>query len=158
MDNNARSVALDRLTPFIGKWRLEASFPPASPAGAASSDRGDASAVFEWALGRQFVIQHSIAPHPAPDSLAIISVDVGRDRYLQHYFDSRGVVRVYAMTLNDGVWTLLRESADFSDLAFSQRFTGTFSNDGDSIVGHWETSRDGSPWEHDFDLTYSRVR
>jgi len=38
-----------------------------------------------------------------------------------------------------------------------QRFTGTFSADGKIIEGRWETSRDGSSWEHDFDLTYTKV-
>jgi hypothetical protein len=41
---------------------------------------------------------------------------------------------------------------------FSQRFTGTFSDDGDTIRGTWEKSFDGSHWVHDFDLTYRRVR
>jgi hypothetical protein len=155
--NDMRSVALERLDAFIGKWRMEASFPLAPPAEALSSDDDAASAVFEWALGAAFVIQRSTAPRPAPDSLAIIRFDPESERYSQHYFDSRGVVRVYAMTFNDGVWTLLRDAPDFSPLEFSQRFTGTFGDDGNSIVGRWETSRDGSNWDHDFDLTYSKV-
>jgi hypothetical protein len=32
-----------------------------------------------------------------------------------------------------------------------------FSTDGRTISGCWETSRDGSIWEHDFDLTYRKV-
>lgn len=47
--------------------------------------------------------------------------------------------------------------ADFSPLDFSQRFTGTFSDDGRTIQGRWETCHDGSTWEHDFDLVYRRV-
>jgi hypothetical protein len=47
--------------------------------------------------------------------------------------DSRGLVRLYAMSLADGVWTLTRESPDFTPLAFRQRFTGTFSDDGNVI-------------------------
>jgi hypothetical protein len=39
-----------------------------------------------------------------------------------------------------------------------QRFTGEFSGDGRTISGRWETSQDGSTWEHDFDLIYRRVR
>ena len=74
-----------------------------------------------------------------------------------HYFDSRGIARVYAMSLEDGVWTLWREAPDFSSLDFAQRFTGTFSDDGTTIVGRWETAHDGATWEHDFDLTYVRV-
>jgi hypothetical protein len=157
MGNDARIPALERLGAFIGTWRLEASFPQAPPAEGASSDDTAAFAVFEWALDGRFLVQRSKAPDPAPDSLAIVGVDADSDTYSQHYFDSRGVVRMYAMTFNDGVWTLLRDKPDFSPLDFSQRFTGTFSDDGNSIVGRWEISRDGSNWGHDFDLTYSRV-
>ena len=73
---------------------------------------------------------------------------------LQHYFDSRGIARIYQMTFADKVWTLQR-IAGAPD--FSQRFTGTFGDD-DTIVGRWESSRDGSNWDPDFDLTYTRVR
>jgi hypothetical protein len=56
---------------------------------------------------------------------------------------------VYEMSLRDNVWKLWRDSPDFS-----QRFTGTCSEDGKSIRGCWEKSSDGSNWKHDFDLTY----
>ena len=94
----------------------------------------------------------------APDSTAIIGVDPGREAYRQHYFDSRGIARRYAMEFSDGMWTLVRDSPDFTPLEFSQRFTGTFSSDGQRINGRWEASSDGSNWEHDFDLTYTKVR
>jgi hypothetical protein len=94
----------------------------------------------------------------APDGIAIIGVDPDHEAYSQHYFDSRGVARVYAMSLSDGVWKLLRDSPDFSPLNFSQCFTGTFGDDGNTIDGRWETSSDGSSWEHDFDLTYTKVK
>lgn len=156
MGNDTQRVALQRLEQFVGHWRIEASFPGA-PAPSMTSDDEAASAVFEWALDGQFVMQHTTAPHPAPDSLAIIGVDPDGEGFVQHYFDSRGVVRTYAMTFDGGVWTLLRDKPDFSPLNFSQRFTGTFSADGKSIVGQWEMSRDGPTWSHDFDLTYSKV-
>jgi hypothetical protein len=40
---------------------------------------------------------------------------------------------------------------------FWQRFSGTLSDDGDSIRGAWEKSPDGSSWEHDLDVIYARV-
>ncbi|NGO13073.1 hypothetical protein G5C60_37100 [Streptomyces sp. HC44] len=49
----------------------------------------------------------------APDSMAIVAADPETGAYTQHYFDSRGVIRVYAMTFADGVWRLLRETPDF---------------------------------------------
>jgi hypothetical protein len=152
IERHSASAALQRLEPFIGEWSLEAAFPSTGPAGVGGR------AVFEWALGAQFLIERSeVADQNAPDGLVIIAFDADRETYLQHYFDSRGVVRLYAMTFDDGVWTLVRDSPDFSPLSFWQRFTGTFSDDGRTIRGSWETSPDGSAWEHDFDLTYGKI-
>ncbi|MGA9097738.1 MAG: hypothetical protein WB392_02265 [Methanotrichaceae archaeon] len=57
------------------------------------------------------------------------------------------------MRLSSGVWEMWR---DFP--GFSQRFEGTFSEDGNTITAHREMSSDGSNWEHDFDLTYTRIK
>ena len=142
MEHPAANTPIKRLEPFIGEWGLP----------------GSGRTVFEWMPGGQFLVQRWEVPDPAvPDGIAIIGFDPSRGTYLQHYFDSRGVARVYEMGFGDGVWTLRRESADFSPLDFSQRFTGTFSDDGKTIAGRWESSSDGSSWEHDFDLTYTRV-
>ncbi len=86
--------------------------------------------------------------------IAIIGLDATGAGYLQHYFDSRGVARVYEMTFADNVWTLERHAAAPD---FSQRFTGTFDDDRNTIVGRWESSSDSSNWKPDFDLTYART-
>ncbi len=51
-----------------------------------------------------------------------------------------------------GKWEMWRDAP-----GFLQRFTGSFSNNGNSITGHWEKSGDGSNWERDFDLTYTKI-
>jgi hypothetical protein len=142
---------LERLNPFVGEWELDVSLP--SPADVR------ARAVFEWALDGRFLIQRTEISIPeAPNSIALIGVDPNGEAFTQHYFDSRGVIRVYSMTFDDGVWTLLRDTPDFSDLNFWQRYTGTFSEDGATIAGSWEMSQDeGATWEKDFDLVYRRV-
>jgi hypothetical protein len=110
-------------------------------------------------LGGQFLLQRTEVPIPeAPDSLSVVSFDPEAGTYTQHYYDARGVVRLYAMTFAGGVWTLTRETADFSPLDFRQRFIGTFSEDGNTISGAWETGHDGGEWEHDFALIYRRTR
>jgi hypothetical protein len=148
MSQRARAQALKRLDAFVGEWRVDASF-PGSPPG---------RAVFDWALDGQYLIQRSESPRPAPNALAVVSVDPKTGAYTQHYFDSRGVVRVYAMTLSRSIWTLTRESADFSPLDFNQRFIGKFSRDGNSLRGAWETrSKRGPTWIKDFDLVFTRV-
>jgi hypothetical protein len=146
--NKAAKAALKRLEAFLGEWVVEASF-PGSPSG---------HVTFEWALGGQYVIARSDAPDPVPDSITIISVDPRSGKYTQHYFDSRGVTRVYAMSFKAGVWELSRRSPDFSPLNFSQRFKGRFSRDKTVIKGTWEASTDGKRWKRDFDLTYTKAR
>jgi hypothetical protein len=147
------SAALERLDAFIGEWSMEAQFsggPPTGPLG---------RTVFEWLPGRRFLVQRWEVPHPAaPDGIAIIGFDVNRDAYFQHYYDSRGVARIYAMTFDGRVWQLLRDTADFSPLDFPQRFTAKFNADNDTIDGSWETSIDGTSWKHDFDLTYTKLK
>jgi hypothetical protein len=145
-----RAQALERLDVFVGEWALQALFPGEQMMPVPYPSR------FEWALDRQFLFQRTEIDLPqGPNSLTIISVDAA-GAYTQHYYDSRGVVRLYAMTLTDTTWTLTRESADFSPLDFRQRFTGTFSDDRSVITGEWETGlADG--WIHDFSLTYHRV-
>ena len=118
----------------------------------------DARVTFEWVGEQAFVLERWTVPIPeAPDGLAVIRWDEGRGTFLQHYFDERGVARVYEMTLGDGVWTLERTKPDFSDFNFSQRFAGTFSDDGKRIDGTFEIAHDHETWEKDFDVVYTRL-
>jgi hypothetical protein len=145
------SDSQEALEPFVGDWTMAVAFedmPPVTDSGARVS--------FEWLLGERFLIERWEVPVPeAPDGIAIIGADPEREgNYLQHYFDSRGVARVYKMSFEGGVWKLWRDEPDFSPLDFSQRYTGTFSDDSKTIAGAWEICHDGKTWEHDFDLTY----
>lgn len=138
---------MEPLRPFVGEWTLEASLGPGIVG----------RSTFEPTLGGAFLLQRSEVPVPeAPDGLSIIAADPG-GAFTMHYFDSRGVVRLYAMTFSDRVWTLHRGKPDFSPFRFHQRFTGTFSDDGDAIDGRWETSDDGTTWKLDFELAYARI-
>ena len=91
-----RADALTRLDVFVGEWVVEVRFP-------GDGDAPVARSTFEWALDRQFLIQRTEVPVPeAPDGLMIVSADPETGAYTQHYYDSRGVVRLYAMSLADG--------------------------------------------------------
>ena len=138
---------------LVGEWSMAARFEHLPAV------EGDARAVFEWMPGEQFLVERWSVPVPeAPDGIAIIGPDPSdSDRYLQHYFDSRGVARVYKMTLAGNVWTLWRDEPDFSPLDFRQRYVGTISDDGATIAGAWEICHDGVTWEHDFELSYTKL-
>jgi hypothetical protein len=146
-------MALAALAPFIGTWDMEARFAPER--GVPEID-GDVTTTFEWVLNQAFLLQRSNAPDPIPQGLCIIGEDQETGAYTQHYFDSRGVARLYAMTFDGVSWTLERLRADFTPLDFSQRYIGTFADDGSTIRGAWEFRNDGEPWQTDFELSYHR--
>lgn len=151
MDATARQEALKRLDVLVGEWVVEAEFPGLEvPPG---------RSVFEWTLDGQFLVQRTEAPNPAPDSMAVIAADPETGAYTYHYYDTRGVVRTYAMSFADGMWQLLRETPDFSPLDFRQRYTGQVGDDGDTIHGVWEKwTHESAGWERDFPLSYRRSR
>jgi len=130
---------MKRLEPLIGEWTV-------------TSSLGDVRAVatFEWTLGEAFVLQRSQIDLPeAPDALCVIAP--AGDDFTQHYFDSRGVVRIYAMTFDGTTWTLERDGEDFA-----QRYVGEFS--GDRIEGRWEIKQPGeADFRLDFELSYDRT-
>jgi hypothetical protein len=137
---------LQPLAAFVGEWQREAWV------GGQSIGRG--RTVFDWLEGGAFLGEHSDAENPEfPASTAIIGGDDSTETYCMFLYDSRVVSRIYQMSLSGGVWKLWRDAP-----GFWQRFTGTFSDDGQTLRGRWEKSGDGSTWEHDFDLTYTKAR
>jgi hypothetical protein len=142
---------MEELEPLVGEWSMEI-VAPWAPEG----DQG-ARLTFEWMEGKKFLVQRWTVPVPeAPDGIALIGYDEGRRTLLQHYFDTRGVARVYEMSFAAGVWELERTKPDFSDLDFSQRFRGELEQDGRVIEGRWEINH-GEKWEKDFDLVYRKL-
>ena len=142
-----RPPALGLLDVLVGEWTQQV------------SGHGDPTGTitFEWSLGDRYLLQRSTLPPPFPESLALIEYDASTGEFRQHYFDSRGVSRIYRMTLTGSEWTLWRTEPDFSELTFAQRFVGTISDDGRSVAGRWEESYDrGATWEPDFEVRFER--
>ena len=147
-DQSGSTDARTRLEVLVGQWEVKASFPE-SPIG---------TATIEWELDRRFLIWRVTVPDPSfPDSLSIISINSDGETFTQHYFDDRGIVRTYKMTLEADTWTLLRDEPDFSPLAFSQRFTATINVSGAEIRGVWESASSPDEWTKDFDLVYRKT-
>jgi len=142
--------ALERLGVFVGEWKTEITSMSFHPDPSAVA-RGQTS--FRWLEDGAFLLQHSEVPNTEfPRGISVIGADDAAETYFMVYFDSRGVSRIYQMTLSGDIWTIWREFP-----GFSQRFNGMFSDDNNVITARWEKSGDGLNWEHDFDLTYTRV-
>jgi hypothetical protein len=134
--------ALAELEPLVGEWEVEV---PQFP-----GQRGRVTC--EWLEGGAYLRYHAEPPEPAPTSTLLIGRDDSSEAYTVLFYDSRGVSRVYQMGFDAGNWTMSRQAP-----GFWQRFSATMSTDRATIRGAWEKSPDGSTWEHDFDLIYTRV-
>jgi hypothetical protein len=141
-------TARERLEALVGDWTMQAGPPDGPPW------PGAGTVSFSWLKGAPLLIQRWHVDNPeAPDGVAVIGWDTTTGAYYQLYTDERDVQRVYEMSLADGVWKLWRAGEPFS-----QRFTGTLSEDGRTITGRWEIAEDGETWRTDFDLTYRRAQ
>jgi hypothetical protein len=99
-----RPASLDRLDVLIGRWEMDASFEAGyfGPGTPPITGRGGRT-TFEWLEGRFFLTQRFVNEHPAaPSGIAIIGAGTDPKTFEQHYYDSRGVARVYQMSLDGG--------------------------------------------------------
>lgn len=147
MSESRDTAARERLEALVGEWTMAAGPPDGPPW------PGEARVAFEWLQGTPLLIERWHVDLPeAPNGTAVIGCDGKNGTYYQLYTDERDVQRVYEMSLEDGVWKLWRQGEPFA-----QRFTGTFSEDGNSIAGRWEIKEDGEAWTTDFEMTYRRI-
>lgn len=142
--------ALKPLEVLVGEWEMElsnASFLPYP------SDTIKGLVSFEWVQDGAFLMMRmgdKLSGPPAAQWL--ISRDESAPGYIIFYYDSRSVSRVYEMSFAEDVWKMWRNAS-----GFCQRYEGSVSKDGKTITARWEKSGDGARWEHDFDVTYTRI-
>lgn len=150
---------LDRL---VGTWTTEATHP------AVSGLTVNGTVRIEWLEGERFLIHRAHSDHPDfPDSISIIGLTAmdrvetvqdfaptpdGNSSLRMHYYDSRGVFRVYDVSIDETSWRIWRNAP-----GFSQRFMGVVADGGDTIAGRWQLSRDDVQWNDDLEITYRRA-
>jgi len=129
--------ALDRL---LGTWEFTMHH-------SAISEPVSGRQRYERVLEGAFVLQHWTYDRPDfPDAMALIS----EDRY--HYFDVRGITRVFDFDVDNAGWSMIRLDEDLS-----QRSTARFRGP-DVMESTGEVSHDnGVSWQPDFTMTYQRV-
>jgi hypothetical protein len=109
---------------------------------------------FEWIEDGAFLLMHSeVEEEGIPSGIAVFGCDDGSDVASMLYFDERGVSRIYETTLNGNIWQFWRNAP-----GFSQRATGTFADDTNTIHVIGELSKDDSNWTRDLEQTYTRVK
>jgi hypothetical protein len=145
MDQTPRNPDLTAFDRLVGEWALEATHPmfPATVA--------NGRMTYEWLEGERFLIQRSSNDHPDfPDSVSVIGF--ADDELTAHYFDSRGVFRVYRVAMEGDTLRMWRDEP-----GFSQRLDAKLSDDGTTLAGVWQLSRDDATWDDDLAVTFTRV-
>jgi hypothetical protein len=158
-DTNAIDYHVAQLGRLVGTWDLEATHP--SVPGLVVRGTADIA----WLDGQRFLIHRATMEHPDfPSSISILGrmdrdrvadaqAPAGEPRLCMHYFDSRGVFRVFELSIERGAWQLERLAP-----GFSQRFRGAFVEGGDVITGSWQLCEDDAHWRDDLEITYRRRR
>jgi hypothetical protein len=137
---------LQPLTGLIGEWTTLGTHPmlPGRTLG------GHAS--FAWIEEGAFLTMRMRPDEPEfPTGIAILGTDDSLNDGAMIYFDDRGVSREYRWSISGNVWQWWR-----NDPEFSQRMVVTISDDGQTMQGTGEMSRNGADWEPDLQLTYTR--
>ena len=131
------SSPLDRL---LGSWRLTMHH-------SQMSEPVHGRLKYERVLDGAFVALDWVYEHPDfPDASAMLD-----DTHF-HYFDVRGVIRVFDFEIDETGWRMTWIAS-----GFSQRSTAQFVGD-DSIAVEGERSTDeGAIWEHDFRMDLQRA-
>ena len=131
---------------LVGRWGTEATHPGLPGVVVIGQS------TFEWLEDQQFLIQRSHYDRPEiPDAVTVTGIIDGEPA--MHYYDVRGVHRMFTVEITPDAWRFWNATA-----GFAQRFTGTFSDDGDTINGQGELSRDdGVTWAPDLTITYHRI-
>ena len=130
-------MSLDRL---LGSWALTMQHAelPGLVSGRQRYERvlDDAFLILRWSYDlRDF-----------PDAIAMLNDSEC------HYFDVRGVIRVFDFAIDDAGWSMVR-----IDDEFSQRFVGRFrGTDTIDCVGERSGDR-GATWQHDFTMELRRL-
>jgi hypothetical protein len=138
----------EQLAVLVGRWRTSGCTKEA----AGAETRIAAVDTYEWLPGR-FALLHTVDARVGEEPVEgaeIIGWDPARGSYVTQYFGSDGP-NAYEATLRqeDGalVWRM-RSATD--------RFTGTFSDDGNTISGHWQQLDADGTWRPWMDISLTR--
>ena len=148
---NKAAIPNPALQPFsvlVGEWTTSGTHPLVPN----TTLHGHSS--FKWIEGGAFLLWYSeIDQEGFPTGMAIFGSDDATGEYFMMYFDERKVSRKYEVSFQDGILKWWRNAP-----GFSQQYTWTIIDDGNTIIGKGQLSKDGTTWEKDLDLTFTRTK
>ena len=145
------------LEPLIGQWRGDGTIPTDPPM------KVSADVTIER-FGAFIVMRSRGEPAEMPSSISIIGGAPEGEPQPMHYFDDRGVQRLFLTAVEDSTWRIWRAPGEDwngpDGPGFNQRFIGEIAADGTTIAGRWERGMGdaGDVWELDFPIDYVRTQ
>lgn len=141
------NLALKPFDILIGEWKTIGTHPYLPNA----TLHGHTS--FKWIEGGAFLTMHSqIDEKGFPGGIAVFGSDDAAKEYFMLYFDKRNVSRKYEVSFRDNILKWWRNAPNFS-----QRYSWTIDNNGQTIIGKGELSKDDVTWDEDLEQTFTRI-
>jgi hypothetical protein len=140
---------------LLGRWHGEGIFPSDPPMTLVSNAKIER-------LGPFIVFTSVGEPEEVPNTLSIIGGAPEGEPQPMHYYDSRGIKRLYQTVIEGATWKIWRAPGEDwngpDGPGFNQRFIGEISADGRTIESRWERGMGdaGDDWELDFTIAYVR--
>jgi hypothetical protein len=136
----------ERLGALVGRWKTAGSI---SAAAHDAASRLEATETYEWLPGGRALLHrvHALVGDEELEGAEIIGYDPARRTYVAQYFGTDGPRTYEASLANEYGGLLLKMRSQ------TERFTGLFSDDGNTIEGHWESLDDDSHWQPQMDVT-----
>ncbi len=140
--------ALHQFSALVGEWKT-ASTHPAVPNKVLAGQ-----SAFEWIEGGAFLRWYSAVDEESfPAGMGIFGSDDTTGELVMLFFDERTVSRKYDVSVKDNVVKWWR-----SVPGFSQRYSWTITDNGNTIIGKGELCEDGKTWVRDLDQTFTRIK
>lgn len=140
--------ALKEFGKLVGEWKTanaHPAFPDKILAGKSS---------FKWIEGGAFLLWHSeIDEKGFPAGIAIFGSDDATGEFFMLYFDERKISRKYEVSVENNGLKWWRNAPNFS-----QRYSWTFTDNDNTIIGKGELCKDGITWERDLNQAFTRIR
>lgn len=134
--------------PFLGTWRTSGQTRATADSSSVPITGTDS---YEQLIGNE-VILHRVDVYVGKEHVETIEIlgqshDTGE--YFMHSFDANGDAGVMQATYENDVWKCWGQTS---------RFTGGFSDNGNSFSGLWERTEDGRHWTPWMDIKLKRVK
>ncbi|WP_128544523.1 hypothetical protein [Larkinella soli] len=140
--------ALKGLEKLIGEWKT-ASTHPAIP-----NKLLPGISTFEWIEGGAFLKYHlEVDEKGFPVGIGIFGSDDATGEIFMLFFDERKISRKCEVSVEDNVVKWWRNVP-----GFSQQYSWTITDNGNTIIGNGELCEDGKTWKKDLDQVFTRVK